>query len=218
MKIYRLNALLILFFLVSCASTGVNVPPPEDREKVSDTVPEGDYVDTQINEEFDPLSLRDDQIDPAKLKSEKKSATEAQESIQVIPESEDVVFSEDVPRTATDSVGISVSQEMVPGWRVQICAIANEMKAREILMQAEDNFETYENLKVYFTYDSPYYKVRLGDCTSRYQADRLLQIAMENGFVDAWVVKTNVYEQEYLFRQSELPIESFQDSTQAPEF
>jgi hypothetical protein len=217
-KIYRAYWLLVLIFLVGCAASDVKLPPSEDREKIGNSPKAQSYTDTKINEDFDPLILRDDKIDAAKLKAESRSVVEERDKIRVNSVSEHLVLSEDVSRSRADSIRNAVSGEMVPGWRIQVCALASETKAREILLQAEDVFETFENLKVYFTYDSPYYKVRLGDCTSRYQADRLLQIAMENNFIDAWVVKTNVYKLEDLFHQSEYPIETLQDSTESPKF
>lgn len=217
MKIDRAYWLLIVVFLAGCATSKVEAPKPADNTSVNESSTTKSYTETKLNEDFDPMVLRDDLIDPAKIKSETAAVPEENAGIKMNTENTATVFSEDVSQRRADSLR-NAAEESVPGWRVQICAIASETKAREILQQAEDVFEKFENLKVYFTYDSPYYKVRLGDCITRYQADRLLQVAMENGFNDAWVVKTNVFKQEDLFHQSEYPIETLQDSTESPKF
>jgi len=217
-KIHRAYWLLIVVFLAGCAASKVEMPKPAEKTPGGEASATKNYTETKLNEDFDPLALRDDLIDPARIKSETAPVSDEKAEITMNSESAVTVFSENVPESRADSLRNMAGEETVPGWRIQICAIANETKAREILQQAEDVFEKFENLKVYFTYDSPYYKVRLGDCITRYQADRLLQVAMENGFNDAWVVKTNVFRQEDLFQQSEYPIETLQDSTESPKF
>jgi len=122
-----------------------------------------------INENFDPLILNDDD-----LVVKKNSATEATSD-----------FDESLLKNATDS--LEIAQE-VQGYRVQICALSDQEAARDIQREAILKF----NDNIYLIYDSPYYKVRVGDCTSRYDADKLQRFAVEKGFHDAWVVKTKV--------------------------
>ena len=48
------------------------------------------------------------------------------------------------------------------------------------------------NEDVYMDYHAPYYKVRIGNCLTRYEAEQLQQLAIQKGFADAWVVRTKV--------------------------
>jgi len=75
-----------------------------------------------------------------------------------------------------------------PGFRIQLVATRDEQEARQARMDALLNFSR----RVYLIYDNPYYKLRLGDCLSRADADSLQQLAIEKGFVSAWVVRTMV--------------------------
>jgi hypothetical protein len=127
-------------------------------------------TDLPINEDFDPLALEDDDI----IIPERKQ-TEARS------EFDERIFE----RIESDT---TAEAELVSGYRVQICAFSDERAAREIRKEAILKF----NQEVYLTYDSPYYKVRIGDCLSRFEADNLQQLAIEKGFKDAWVVRTKV--------------------------
>ncbi|MDZ7296167.1 MAG: SPOR domain-containing protein, partial [candidate division KSB1 bacterium] len=88
------------------------------------------------------------------------------------------------------SVGVdTVAQpSSVLGYRVQIVSTPFEEVAREVRKEALLKFEE----PVYMVFDAPYYKVRVGDCISRFEAEELQQKAMEKGFGQAWVVRTLV--------------------------
>lgn len=76
----------------------------------------------------------------------------------------------------------------VLGYRVQIISTPFEETAREVRNEALLKFEE----PVYMIFDAPYYKVRIGDCLSRFEAEDLQQKAIEKGFGQAWVVRTLV--------------------------
>jgi len=76
----------------------------------------------------------------------------------------------------------------VLGYRVQIISTPFEEVAREVRNEALLKFEE----PVYMVFDAPYYKVRIGDCVSRFDAEELQQKAIEKGFAQAWVVRTMV--------------------------
>ncbi len=77
---------------------------------------------------------------------------------------------------------------LVLGYRVQIISTPSEEVAREVRKEALLKFEE----PVYVMFDAPYYKVRVGDCLSRFEAEELQQKAIEKGFGQAWVVRTLV--------------------------
>ena len=122
-----------------------------------------------INENFDPLILNDDD-----LTIKKKKLVDAKSD-----------FNEAMVSSSEETIDIDKN---IDGYRVQICAIADKEAARDIQREAILKF----NEDIYLTYDSPYYKVRIGDCTTRFEADKLQRLAVEKGFDDAWVVKTKV--------------------------
>jgi|GEM_PF-413350 len=203
MYYYRILLILLLIsgiIFLGCSTSSQSKPPVKIDERVN-IQPEPRYADTAINEDFDPTTLNDNEIDINELMLDKKRQNGKKVPLKALSEDQKAInLNENINTNPDfdDSTLIFREKEMISGWRVQICAISNEKRAREIWKQAENIFEKYENYHVYFTYDSPYYKVRVGDFTSRYNADRLLQIATENNFPDAWVVKTNVYKQDDL--------------------
>lgn len=77
------------------------------------------------------------------------------------------------------------------GYRVQLVATREEAEARASMQSALLSFG--EN--VYLLFDNPYYKLRVGDCLSRSQADSLQQRALAKGFAKAWITRSQVYKQ-----------------------
>ena len=48
-------------------------------------------------------------------------------------------------------------------------------------------------VKFYLDFDSPYYKVRVGDFRSREEADNVREMVRSKGYPKAWIVKTKVW-------------------------
>jgi len=74
------------------------------------------------------------------------------------------------------------------GFRVQLIATESETLARQIEQNALMDFQE----SVYLTFDPPNYKVRVGDCITRADANVLLGKAVNSGFDNAWVVQCRV--------------------------
>jgi hypothetical protein len=123
-----------------------------------------------VNEFFDPLILNDDDL-------------KVKKTISIESKSDQVEQNLSRPDTSYQK------PETAPGYRVQICAVSDEDRARQI---QRDAILKFINEEVYLIYDTPYYKVRVGNCLTRYEADQLQQLAVEKGFDDAWVVRTNI--------------------------
>ncbi|MDZ7332057.1 MAG: SPOR domain-containing protein [candidate division KSB1 bacterium] len=123
-----------------------------------------------VNEFFDPLILDDEDLQTTKTISIESKSDKIQEEL-------------------LKSDAEPLRGESVTGYRVQICALSDEERAKEIYRSALLKFP---NEEVYLIYDSPYYKVRVGNCPTRQEADRLQQLAVEKGFDDAWVVRTKI--------------------------
>jgi len=76
----------------------------------------------------------------------------------------------------------------VAGYRVQIYVTRDEFEARTVEEEALMNFDE----SVYLIFDSPNYKIRIGDCTTRKSANELRDKAQKAGYRDAWVVQSKV--------------------------
>jgi hypothetical protein len=133
--------------------------------------------------------LDDDEWDYAAMAAERQQAeNERRRRVKVVSD----VVPMSTKTVASDSVGPG-GREMMTGYRVQVCAVRSGSEAREVLQRAQDIFAAYPGYQVYLTYDSPYYKVRVGDCRLPYQADHILEICRANGLEKAWVVKTRIF-------------------------
>jgi len=78
--------------------------------------------------------------------------------------------------------------ETAPGYRVQIFSSKNISRANEVYSDALESFGS----QVYLEYSAPWYKVRVGNFTSRIGADEKQQEVSRMGYPDAWVVQTQV--------------------------
>lgn len=75
------------------------------------------------------------------------------------------------------------------GYRVQIFSTKDFDESKKI--EAELT-ELFPEEKIYTAFDEPYYKLRIGNFTSRYDASKYLQKILDKKFKAAWVVKTEV--------------------------
>jgi len=163
----KLNAILLTFIvlmlILNCSSS--QKMTSRDKSKGDSETNTG-----IINEFFDPLILDEDELKWTKTISIESKSDQINNVLSRTDANEQV-------------------SEAIPGYRVQICAVSDEEKARQIQRDAILKFVTEE---VYLIYDTPYYKVRVGNCVTRLEADQLQQLATQNGFDDAWVVRTKV--------------------------
>ncbi len=74
------------------------------------------------------------------------------------------------------------------GWRVQIKATKNSQESEQIRRQAEAKLQE----RIYVNYEPPYYRIRVGDCSSFEDATRLLRRVKAKGYDEAFIVRTNV--------------------------
>ena len=74
------------------------------------------------------------------------------------------------------------------GFRVQIHAFSSRAGADAAAEKARLRFPE----RVYVDYVVPYYKVRVGDCVTRAEADMLKARARQFGYTDAFIVETMV--------------------------
>ena len=160
-----LNRLLLLGFLVLLAACSA----PKTV-----TIPEqgGPRAASGIDESFDPVNLMDEDIE--------------------FPESIVPAMGEDpATTTAAATTKINSSNQLVDGFRVQLFASKDIEKATLEQKEAEYMFLD-DSVAVYVKFESPMYKVRVGDCRSRDDAEKLQGIARRKGYPSAWIVPTKV--------------------------
>lgn len=119
----------------------------------------------KMNEDFDPVALND----------------------------EDIEFEDsDVPYTSFDvdvlNPDAAVTDSVVTGYRVQIFQTTDREEAKNVQRDAIIRFEE----DVYWLFDPPFYKVRVGDFVNWFEAEKLQQLAIKKNYREAWVVRTKV--------------------------
>jgi hypothetical protein len=80
--------------------------------------------------------------------------------------------------------------QTIPGFRVQVLS-TTEIDSANAVKDELSNLP--ESVGIYVTYDSPYYKVRLGDFSSRPAANPLLKVLIDRGYADGWIVADRVF-------------------------
>ena len=166
-KSMTITILLILgaFMIMvwGCAFAPTSRFKPQEKDTKEET------GEVEQIEDFDPMTLDDDDTTPSE--SVKPEVREAEEKPDVSP----------------DTTGAE-EFDQVQGYRIQIFLSSNLENVQKIMEEASEIFTE----KAYMKYDAPYYKVRIGDCLTRREADLLREKAVRHGYRDAWVVRTLV--------------------------
>ncbi|MEJ2722051.1 MAG: SPOR domain-containing protein [bacterium] len=76
------------------------------------------------------------------------------------------------------------AQKTMDGYRIQLIASGNEASAREVQAVAQRKL----GVPAYVDLIDNIYKVRVGDCPTREQAEALLARCRASGYGDAWIV------------------------------
>ncbi len=124
----------------------------------------------RYDESFDPLTLNDDDIVIGPEKSTAVSPGEPNETIQT---------------------PVEKTRKEVNGFRVQILATSNIETASLTEQEATDRFEKAGH-QTYLRFEAPLYKVRIGNCLKRSEAEELRELAISYGYSGAFIVKTRV--------------------------
>lgn len=153
-------------FLAACGSS----------RQATNTVPDpvGPAVETPaVDESFDPIVLQDEDLSFP----EKAVPTERAE-VSVLP--------------GEAEANREVEQNrVVDGYRVQIFATQNIENATLQKKEAEFVFVA-DTVALYIEFDSPMYKIRVGDCLNRADAENLREISRKHGYPTSFIVKTKV--------------------------
>lgn len=88
-----------------------------------------------------------------------------------------------------------LQEETILGFRIQISSTASIDDAGAVKAAAQTLFTADT---VYVVYDPPVYKVRVGDFTSRLDANQRLPNVQEGGYPDAWIVPDKVVRRKWV--------------------
>ena len=88
---------------------------------------------------------------------------------------------------------MSVQEEVVQGYRIQIFSSSNMDEVAEMKILA---MEKCAGDSIYIVFDAPVYKVRIGDFVNRYEANLRLPEFIEKGFRDPWVVPDRIVQRK----------------------
>jgi hypothetical protein len=94
-----------------------------------------------------------------------------------------------------DSVNFKTALEenkQIDGFRIQLLStkdLENATRAKAIAMEQFIDVR----VKFYLEFDSPYYKVRLGDFHDREEAEEIREVVRSRGYPKAWIVKSKIW-------------------------
>jgi hypothetical protein len=151
--------LLLALFVSACGGRAVVKDRGEGEGRAG--------LEAMMNEDFDPLTLQDDDIE---LEGPRQRI-EAGWLDALMAAKKD-----------------TIAEQEVEGYRVQLFMSEDPQQAREVRDEALLKFDH----EVYLIYDAPRWKVRVGDFLSFTEAEKVQQQAQAMGFRDAWVVRTKV--------------------------
>jgi hypothetical protein len=154
-------------------------------------------VTKDVEFEEDRLPPSPEEVEATKLESERVSSSEVEQLPKVqgaaTPDSGGDKIPPSVSAPVDPSVKIPIEGKRPAarlGFRVQIAASRDKSNAEEVARQARSRIpET-----VYVVFESPYYKVRVGDFSDRALALQLRDRLRGYGYDEAWVVTTTVME------------------------
>ena len=141
------------------------------QEVVKDDTPIQDLY--KYDESFDPLTLDDDDIIIA-----------GDENSQIIDNSGNI-----------PDIDKPMVVKEITGFRVQILATKNIETASLFEQEASERFNNLDH-KTYLIFEAPLYKIRVGDCKERAQAENLRDQAMQYGYRESFIVKTKIQVEE----------------------
>jgi hypothetical protein len=142
--------------------------PPKTEKSKPETRQAPAPAQAVQNEDFDPLNLK-----APEFRIPRKPAIEKSDTVSV---------------STPTSASVDTSWQTVPGYQVQLLQTEDAKLARSSVRDAIITL----NVDVEMIYEAPYYKIRAGRFVNRYDAEQLQNLASEKGYVNCWVVRTQV--------------------------
>ena len=82
-----------------------------------------------------------------------------------------------------------IVDSIIDGFRIQVASTNDLDFANSLSNNIKDKF----NYETYIIFDSPNYKLRVGDFISRKNAETIRVNLIKNGFDKSWIIRTKVY-------------------------
>ncbi|MBP2681501.1 MAG: Sporulation related domain [Candidatus Krumholzibacteriota bacterium] len=143
---------------------------------------------------------KEGQIPPVAPADVRKEA-DKEESYEEMPVTDDTVEAEtvepvnEVPSTpvvsdaSAEPKPAAAAQKTMDGYRIQVFATGNEAAARSV----REAVEVQVGVPAYVELIDGVYKVRVGDCPTREEADVLVKKCRDAGYGDAWVATSRIF-------------------------
>lgn len=140
----------------------------------------GGDLSATVDESFDPLSLNDDDL-------------HFPDNGVVNPGGNDSGDRDNSGTSSSSGNDAAPQNQEVDGYRVQLFATRDIDKATRQKKEVEFSFaRDGDPVAVYIEFNSPIWKVRVGDCRDRESAQVLQQRARDRGYEGAFIVKARV--------------------------
>jgi cell division septation protein DedD len=107
---------------------------------------------------------------------------------EIITDADTVDEGELVTFTVPESTDTAADTATADGYRVQIFAGASEENARGLAREAESLL----SVSAYVHYTDGYWKVRVGNCSTRAEAETLRNRARNAGYADCWIAADTI--------------------------
>ncbi len=168
------------------------VYPPVEEEPIMP--PEEEVV---VPPPAEPTVGEEPYLEPMPIEEEAMVEPVPEEEVAVLPppvEEEPAMPLPPAPPTTerevyTPPVTPAGAPAQVFGFRIQIFASSTNNGASRV---ADDARAVFGNQSVYVDHIVPYYKVRVGDCVTREDAEALRKQALNFGFTGAFIVETMI--------------------------
>jgi cell division septation protein DedD len=166
---------LVLAMLLGAGCTAVQKAPPATKKPA------------------EPYRVEKEGTIPPLARSDVRKEVDREEKYEDLPVAEEEVPVEDItpeiiepvapPVTQAPAGSTVTAQKTMQGFRVQVFASGSEAAARGVREAAEIRI----GAPAYVELEGGVYKVRVGDCPSRPEAEALLQRCRDAGYTDAWI-------------------------------
>lgn len=150
------------------------------------------------NKSTDPYRVEKEGKVPPLSQTEVRREVDREEKVEELPVNEEPISSETVEPEAPPPAPASgpatlpsageTPQKMMDGFRIQVFATGSEAAARSAMEAAGVKI----GVPAYVEFAGGVYKVRVGDCPSRGEAEALLAKCREAGYGDAWIVACRI--------------------------
>ena len=102
---------------------------------------------------------------------------------------EDDVPDEEIEDTDQERSKKKFVDSIIDGFRIQVASTNDLDFANSLSNSIKDKF----NYETYIIFDSPNYKLRVGDFISRINAETIRVNLIKNGYDKSWIIRTKVY-------------------------